>query len=225
MAINILDSPAAASPAVFVNEVILQLAAIGIDCNHGPRIAGGFVKKGALFNIGGKWALADTDTAITGGTRSPFIKFVVSGSTVVASYVLAATFRVEASWDGAYQGFYDGSENLYVVADGYTVSDDEVENTTVGLWTYRDVSGTSFTLSVKATWILPVAGMIKIPFSIGGSDEKTLYINGIEQTGHVAGDEYLLSSGDMIQVANKQQQGQDIIFQILAASGPHLIGP
>lgn len=112
MAINKIAAPLSTSPSVFAAPVVNQLLALSIDCNHGSRISGGYVKKGSMFNISGAMFYADSDTAIT-GTRSSgtvAIKFSVSGNKAIVSYTNTLN---SATWNGAYQGYYDSEGNMY----------------------------------------------------------------------------------------------------------------
>jgi hypothetical protein len=112
MAINKIASPLSDSPSVFAAPVVNQLLALAIDCNHGARVSGGYIKKGSLWNIGGQMFIADSDTAIS-GTRSAStvaIKFSVSGNMATALYVDSTNSAV---WNGSYQGYYDTSGNMY----------------------------------------------------------------------------------------------------------------
>ena len=118
MAINLFTAPLATSPAVFASPVVSELALLVRNIDHQNRFKDGFVRKGAMFNIGGSLFVADSDTAIS-GTYSGFIKLTVSGTTATASYVSGSP---SVTWDDENNGFYDVSGNYYAFDDsGVTV--------------------------------------------------------------------------------------------------------
>lgn len=118
MAINLFTAPLATSPAVFASPVVSELALLVRNIDHQNRFKYGFVRKGAMFNIGGSLFVADSDTAIS-GTYSGFIKLTVSGTTATASYVSGSP---SVTWDDENNGYYDGSGNYYAFDDsGVTV--------------------------------------------------------------------------------------------------------
>ena len=118
MAINLFTAPLATSPAVFASPVVSELALLVRNIDHQNRFKYGFVRKGAMFNIGGSLFVADSDTAIS-GTYSGFIKLTVSGTTATASYVDGSQ---SVAWDDENNGYYDGSGNYYALDDsGVTV--------------------------------------------------------------------------------------------------------
>ena len=118
MAINLFTAPLATSPAVFASPVVSELALLVRNIDHQNRLKYGFVRKGAMFNIGGSLFVADSDTAIS-GTYSGFIKLTVSGTTATASYVSGSP---SVTWDDENNGYYDGSGNYYAFDDsGVTV--------------------------------------------------------------------------------------------------------
>ena len=53
MAINLFTAPLATSPAVFASPVVSELALLVRNIDHQNRFKYGFVRKGAMFNIGG----------------------------------------------------------------------------------------------------------------------------------------------------------------------------
>lgn len=118
MAINLFTAPLATSPAVFASPVVSELALLVRNIDHQNRFKYGYVRKGAMFNIGGSLFVADSDTAIS-GTYSGFIKLTVSGTTATPSYVSGSQ---SVTWDDENNGFYDGSGNYYSFDDsGVTV--------------------------------------------------------------------------------------------------------
>lgn len=117
MAINKITAPLSTGPSVFAAPVINQLAALLTDCNHTKRASGGYILKGALFNIGGSMFLADSDTAIS-GTSSNYVKIIASGNTATAAYT---TSVANVSWNGAYQGCFDNDGALYIAENQYGI--------------------------------------------------------------------------------------------------------
>jgi len=116
MAINKKTTPLS-TPDNFASPVINQLAALLTVASNTKRASGGYILKGALFNIGGSMFMADSDTAIS-GTTSDYIKLTVSGDTATAAYV---TNISGVSWNGAYQGCFDSSGNLYITDEQYGI--------------------------------------------------------------------------------------------------------
>lgn len=111
MAINKIVAPLATSPNVFAAPVINHLNAHAINVNPIIKIANGYVKKGAMFCIGGELFAADADTAILGSnTLAIAVRFDVSGTTATATYVDSVS---GLTWNGAYHGWYDGSGYYY----------------------------------------------------------------------------------------------------------------
>lgn len=68
------------------------------------------VLKGAVFQIGDAIFYADADTAIS-GTPSNYVQLTPGASTAAAAYVANLT---GVTWSDTYNGYYDGSGNLYV---------------------------------------------------------------------------------------------------------------
>ena len=110
MAINKITAPLAASPSVFAQPVLNQLAALLTITNDAKRYADGNILKGAIFNIGGTMYMADSDTAIS-GTTSDYIAITASGDSATASYTANIN---NASWNGSYKGWFDTAGVLYI---------------------------------------------------------------------------------------------------------------
>ena len=111
MAINRISFPSStpASLTDWSNAVaIIQAYANNFEGNI--RISGSNVVKGAAFSIGGVYYLADADTAIS-GTASDYVRITPAGATASAAFVASLT---GVTWNSAYNGYYDGSGNLYV---------------------------------------------------------------------------------------------------------------
>jgi hypothetical protein len=117
MAINRVDYPAStpASLTDWTDNISLHEASF-LRTEESQRIdyANDNVFQGAVFQIGGSVYLADADTAIT-GTASDYVKITPSGATASAAYVADLT---GVSWNAVYNGWYDGSGNLYVFDEG-----------------------------------------------------------------------------------------------------------
>lgn len=111
MAINKIVAPLATAPNVFAAPVINHLNAHAINVNPIIKIANGYVKKGAMFCIGGELFAADADTAILGSNAGAIaVRFDVSGTTATATYVDDDT---GVTWNGAYHGWYDTTNRYY----------------------------------------------------------------------------------------------------------------
>lgn len=117
MAINKITAPLSTSPSVFAAPVIAQLAALLTLASNVKRASGGYILKGALFNIGGTMYMADSDTAIS-GTPSDYVAITASGDIATAAY---ATDISDVRWDGAYQGCFDTDGVLYIAEDQYGI--------------------------------------------------------------------------------------------------------
>lgn len=109
MAIVKINAPGS-TPAAFLSPVLDWLAALLTTAEMPLRVVGSVIKKGALFNIGGSLFVADADTSIT-GVASPYIRITPSGSSATAAFVSSLT---GVSWNASYNGYYDGSGNLYI---------------------------------------------------------------------------------------------------------------
>jgi len=76
------------------------------------QFASGNILKGTIIQLGGTVYKATSDTAIT-GSQSEYVKISKSadGSTATAAYVANLT---GVTWSDTYNGYYDGSGNLYL---------------------------------------------------------------------------------------------------------------
>jgi len=72
------------------------------------------VLKGNIFQIGGAVYRVTADETIT-GSASFYVKITPSGATATASYVANIT---GVTWSDIYNGYYDGSGNLYIFDEG-----------------------------------------------------------------------------------------------------------
>lgn len=117
MAIIKIDS-IGTTPIAFVSPAIAQIAALLQNVEQPLRVIGSVVKKGSLFNIGGAMYIADADTNIT-GTASDYVKITPAGATASASYVANLT---GVTWNTAYNGYYDGTGNLYIFDEAKALS-------------------------------------------------------------------------------------------------------
>src|SRR5690606_38822605 len=110
----------------YTDLVVLQ--ATDLLQANGPHnyidLVNDLVLEGAVINVGGTIYLADDDTAIS-GTPSPYVAIIPSGATAVAAYVADLT-SVGVSWDGAYNGWYDGSGTLYIFDESAALAAGEI---------------------------------------------------------------------------------------------------
>ena len=117
MAIKKITAPLSTGPSVFAAPVIAQLAALLTLASNVKRASGGYILKGALFNIGGTMYMADSDTAIN-GTPSDYVAITASGDIATATY---ATDVSNVSWNGSNQGCFNTSGVLYIAEDQYGI--------------------------------------------------------------------------------------------------------
>ncbi len=74
------------------------------------KFSSDIVPQGAMIQIGGVIYKGTSDTAIT-GSASSYVKITPSGATASASYVSSLS---GVTWNPSYNGYYDGSGNLYI---------------------------------------------------------------------------------------------------------------
>ena len=117
MAINKITAPLSTGPSVFAASVINQLAALLTLAGQTKRASGGYILKGAIFNIGGTFYMADSDTSIS-GTSSDYVAITASGDTATAAYASSVD---GVSWNGAYQGCFNSAGVLYIAEDQYGI--------------------------------------------------------------------------------------------------------
>lgn len=115
MPINKITAPLATSPSVFAAPVITFLQALVVGVNIADKNDDIYIKQGAMFCIGGSLFIADSDTSISGSlvTTTKSIKFTVSGDTASAEY--SDSGESDLTWNGSYHGYYDSSDNYYLV--------------------------------------------------------------------------------------------------------------
>ena len=120
MAINKITAPLSTSPSVFATPVINQLAAL-LNA-HYPRaiVHDGNILKGVVLCIGGAMYVADSNTEIT-GTESNYVKITTSGTSASAAYV--SSLPASIAFNGAYSGYYDASNNLYLFDESDAIND------------------------------------------------------------------------------------------------------
>lgn len=210
MAINKIVAPLATAPNVFAAPVINHLNAHAINVNPIIKIANGYVKKGAMFCIGGELFAADADTAILGSNAGAIaVRFDVSGTTATATYVDDDT---GVTWDGAYHGWYDTSGTYYEMLWRIDVSNKtrrrlaEIPNGTIvkpyetAWWFVTDDYRSDICGMVKARALVYAE-----PNIIENTNYKiTIYINGVlvykKETGQedFGTLEYFIDYGDYI---------------------------
>jgi hypothetical protein len=116
MAINLITAPTPTAPASLADYQAQNnlLEAGFLNGMDKIQFDSNLILEGAVFNIGGAIYRADSNTAIT-GTPSNYVKITPAGSTASAAYVSNLS---GVSWDAAYNGYYDGSGNLYLFDEG-----------------------------------------------------------------------------------------------------------
>ncbi len=116
MAINRVDYPTGASVPIagdwaLINDLVVKsFQNVNVPIQFIP--ATNVVPQGATFQVGGVIYYADSNTAIT-GTPSNYVKLTPTGggATLVPTYVANLS---GVTWDTIYNGYYDGSGNLYI---------------------------------------------------------------------------------------------------------------
>jgi len=125
MAINRVDYPASTPVSLtdWTDNIALHEASF-LRTEESQRIdyANANVFQGAVFQIGGSVYLADSDTAIT-GTPSDYVQITPAGATASAAYVANLT---GVTWNAVYNGWYDGSGNLYIFDEGKAYAAGEI---------------------------------------------------------------------------------------------------
>ncbi len=114
---NIVRVPAAATLPAAVgdyqaqNNLLFALGLWGMGA-YPLDLANNFVLKGAIFNVGGVLYKASANEGIT-GTSSNYVKItpISAGAQCSASYVANLS---GVSWSDTYDGYVDGSGNLYL---------------------------------------------------------------------------------------------------------------
>lgn len=130
MAITRLTAPSDPAAAdTDWTELLALKDAIFLAAN-GPilRVSGGNIVKGAVFQIGGTVYLADADTAIA-GTASDYVQITPAGASASAAYVANLS---GVTWNQTYNGWYDGSGNLYIFDEGTALLAGEISTLSAG---------------------------------------------------------------------------------------------
>jgi hypothetical protein len=220
MAINKIVAPLATAPNVFAAPVINHLNAHAINVNPIIKIANGYVKKGAMFCIGGELFAADADTAILGSNAGAIaVRFDVSGTTATATYVNDDT---GVTWNGAYHGWYDTSDRYYELLwrdTGNVNTLLEIPNGTI-----VQANGTAWWF-VEASGRLRINGMAKIyalvysrPNVVGAVSYKIeARLNGVlvyeNNSGVVTGDTSIfINYGDSIAFKITNNSASETLF-------------
>jgi hypothetical protein len=83
--------------------------------SQGPivQVVGSNIARGSVFQIGGAVYYADSDTLIS-GSATAYVRITPAGATASAAFVANLT---GVSWSAEYNGYVDGSGNLYVFDD------------------------------------------------------------------------------------------------------------
>jgi hypothetical protein len=118
MAINRISYPASTPTAVsdYQQQNVLIQAALNEGGTMFPW-SGTSMVIGAVFAVGGTVYRVDTATSIS-GTASNYVKITPAGATASASFVASLT---GVSWSTTYNGYYDGSGNLYLFDEALAV--------------------------------------------------------------------------------------------------------
>jgi len=152
MAINEVVFPTTPNPVSGDWEKIVNVVTKSFQNINSPlQVDGSNIPQGAVFQVGGHVYHADSDTSIS-GTSSDYVKLTVSGTTLVPSFVSSLT---SVTWNKVYNGYYDGSGNLYVFDEAKAVVAGElVSNKTFDRYNLNIGEVASFITSSKDGWLL-----------------------------------------------------------------------
>ena len=188
MAINKIAAPLSTSPSVFAAPVVNQLLALSMASEKHARIVNGYVRKGSMFCILGDLFVADSDTLISGTeSGSVAVIFTVSGNAATAAY----TTSNDATWNGAYQGYYDSSNKLYIYdyiypADNFYGIKQQNE---AGVLIVRDIIPLNTYAATGIKIVIPKSGKWRIKYSqkkVKGNGNTILTKNGVAITSAAA---------------------------------------
>lgn len=121
------------------------------------------IPQGAAFNIGGVWYRCTANESIT-GTPSKYVKVTPAGATASAAFVANLT---GVTWSVTYNGYYDGSGNLYLFDEARAVYDGAVTapKTVIGKMAY---AGAMSIKGLTVTGSLMVSNGVSADFFSGG---------------------------------------------------------
>lgn len=201
MAINKIAAPLSNSPSVFASPVVNQLLALSMASEKHARIVNGYVRKGSMFCILGDLFVADSDTLISGTeSGSVAVIFTVSGNEATAAY----TTSNDATWNGAYQGYYDSSNRLYIYdyiypADNFYGIKQQQEDDP-GIDSFIGSLNTYYATGIKI--VIPKSGKWRIKYSqkkVKGNGNTILTKNGVAITSAAAvTTDYATISNDIV---------------------------
>lgn len=208
MAINKIAAPLSTSPSVFATPVVNQLLALSIASEKHARIVDGYVLKGSMFCILGELFVADSNTAISGTeTGSVAVRFTVSGNAAVAEYVATN----EGVWNGAYFGFYDSTNRLYIYDFLYAgdVLNPDYTITTSESFFAGDIG--TWNRLIQASKRIKKSGKYRIVLSfsvVNGSVNAVIYKNGyaygtvrsLNKTSGTFTEDLLFNEGDTLDI-------------------------
>lgn len=227
MAINKITAPLSTSPAVFAAPVVNQLLALSIASEKHARIVNGYILKGAMFCILGDIFVADSDTTISGTeSGSIAVRFTVSGNAAIAEYVSSN----DATWNGAYFGFYDSSDRMYIYDYLYAgdfinylypvITTESISLTTTysnpnGITTRRiQKSGKYRVYFVFQTSHSGTYSIVLFKNGVAVGTEKTIVATGQSWYGESQTEDFLFYEGDYVELRVKRGSPTDGVIRI-----------
>ena len=123
MALNRVDYPANLTAQADFSAHGTLIETGYLDKSFAPLLVlGGEIPQGIVLQIGGVVYRADSAETVT-GTASKYVRVAPSGATATANYV---TNLSGVSWNAQYNGYYDGSGNLYIFDENQALYDGAV---------------------------------------------------------------------------------------------------
>lgn len=120
MAIARVNIPTPTAPVVVADyqAQLDQITALNQAFTGRNPVDGSTIRAGVVMMIGSVLYKATSDTTITGST-SLYVKITPSGATASASFVASLS---GVTWNHAYGGYYDGSDNLYLFDEALAIN-------------------------------------------------------------------------------------------------------
>ena len=123
MALNRVDYPANLTDQADFSAHGTLIETGYLDKSFAPLLVlGGEIPQGIVLQIGGVVYRADSAETVT-GSSSKYIRIVPAGATATANYVANLS---GVSWNAQYNGYYDGSGNLYIFDENQALYDGAV---------------------------------------------------------------------------------------------------
>ena len=123
MALNRVDYPANLTDQADFSAHGTLIETGYLDKSFAPLLVlGGEIPQGIVLQIGGVVYRADSAETVT-GTASKYVRVAPSGATAAANYVANLS---GVSWNAQYNGYYDGSGNLYIFDENQALYDGAV---------------------------------------------------------------------------------------------------